>query len=129
MDALSKRLLAVQNEFSVEMFRVDQYAQEMEQTLTDKIGQMFKKEKLKQGIKNRNTDHLAPEENVFVKKQILMKADKVDIEKLYEIKSDRFVTDKMLHVQQILSTHLKHVLIFFSELIDLHSRQAMDNKL
>lgn len=101
----------------------------MEQIITGKIEQMFKKEKLKAGIKNPNSDHLAPDEKVFVKKQILMKADKVDIEKLYEIKSDKFVTDKMLHVQQIISTHLKHMLIFFSELIDLHSRQAMDNKI
>lgn len=62
-----------------------------------------------------------------------MKADKIDVEKLYEIKSDRIETTKMMKVQGILADQFKHILVLFVELIDLrtnnvHTQGSMENK-
>lgn len=48
-----------------------------------------------------------------------MKADKVDIEKLFEIKSNKIDTDNMLEVQDIMNKQFKHILILFIELLNL----------
>ena len=50
------------------------------------------------GISNPNTDVLASDGNQNIKKILIMKADKVDIEKIYEIKSNKTDTDCMLDV-------------------------------
>lgn len=62
------------------------------------IEKKFKREKLKMGISNPNTDALASDGNQNIKKLLIMKADKVDIEKMYEIKSNKTDTDNMLDV-------------------------------
>ena len=46
-----------------------------------------------------NQDILASDGVTNFKKQLIMKADKVDIEKLYEIKSNKVDTENMLEVQ------------------------------
>jgi hypothetical protein len=56
-----------------------------------------------------------------MKKLMIMKADKIDIEKIYEIKSNKCDTDNMLEVQQLMSKQFKHILVLFIELINLHS--------
>ena len=50
----------------------------------------FKREKLKIGIQSPNTDALATSSDggQNIKKILVMKADKVDIEKMYELKED-----------------------------------------
>lgn len=48
-----------------------------------------------------------------------MKADKIDIEKLYDIKSNKIETDNMINVQQIFSKQFKQILVLFIELISL----------
>jgi hypothetical protein len=59
---------------------------------------------------------------------MIMKADKVDIEKIYEIKSDKVETNNMLEVQQLMSKQFKHILVLFIELINLHAIKAGDTK-
>lgn len=53
-----------------------------------------------------------------------MKADKIDVEKLYEMKSDRIETTKMMKVQGILADQFKHILVLFVELIDLRTNNV-----
>jgi hypothetical protein len=48
-----------------------------------------------------------------------MKADKVDIEKMYEIKSNKTDTDNMLDVQEMMYKQMKHMLVLFVELINV----------
>ena len=48
-----------------------------------------------------------------------MKADKVDIEKLFQIKSDKDETDNMMRVQKDLSNQFRNILVLFVELIHL----------
>lgn len=62
------------------------------------IEKKFKREKLKMGVSNPNTDVLASDGNQNIKKLLIMKADKVDIEKIYEIKSNKADTDNMIEV-------------------------------
>ena len=61
-----------------------------------------------------------------------MKADKIDIEKLYEIKSNKLDTDNMLEVQQIMSKQFKHILILFIEVVNFmnfkDTKQAYEKK-
>lgn len=61
-----------------------------------------------------------------------MKADKIDIEKLYEIKSNKIDTDNMLEVQQIMSKQFKHILILFIEVVNFmnfkDTKQAYEKK-
>jgi len=57
-----------------------------------------------------------------------MKADKVDIEKLYEIKSNKLDTDNMLDVQTMMQKQFKHILILFIELINLQSLRANETR-
>lgn len=58
----------------------------------------FKDFRIKMGIKIPNQDVLLNEPNKDFKREMIMKADKVDIEKLYEIKSNKQSTDNMLDV-------------------------------
>ena len=50
------------------------------------------------GTSNPNKDILANEGGQAIKKMMVMKADKIDIEKIYEIKSNKVDTDNMLEV-------------------------------
>jgi len=54
------------------------------------------------GLKMPSKDVLGHESNMNIKREMIMKADKVDIEKLYEIKSNKQSTDNMLDVQNII---------------------------
>ena len=79
-----------------------------------------------------NQDILASDGVTNFKKQLIMKADKVDIEKLYEIKSNKVDTENMLEVQQIMSKQFKHILILFIEVVNFlnfqDTKQAYEKK-
>ena len=62
------------------------------------IEKKFKREKMKAGISNPNKDILATDSGANMKKLLVMKADKVDVERIYEIKSNKTDTDNMLEV-------------------------------
>lgn len=63
-----------------------------------------------------------------------MKADKMDIEKLYEIKSNKEDTENMLDCQELMFKYFKHILILFIELVNFSKtranepRQAMEKR-
>lgn len=78
----------------------------VQETIEEKVAQTiekkFKREKLKMGISNPNKDILAGDGGQTLKKMLIMKADKVDIERIYDIKSNKADTDNMLDVQAIM---------------------------
>ena len=47
-----------------------------------------------------------------------MKADKMDIEKLYEIKSNKQDTETMLDCQQMICKYFKQLLVLFIEIVN-----------
>ena len=83
--------------------RVDTFSKGLEYAVNVGIEKKFQREKLKMGIASQNADSLAPESGANLKKVLIMKADKIDIEKLYDIKSDKIETDNMMNVLQIFS--------------------------
>lgn len=79
--------------------RVDSFSKGLEYAVNVGIEKKFQREKLKMGIRSENADSLAPEGGASLKKLLIMKADKIDIEKLYDIKSNKVETDNMMNVQ------------------------------
>jgi len=55
-----------------------------------------------------------------------MKADKIDIEKIFEIKSDKATVDSLQEFQTTMHSQFKHILILFIELVDLHTDRPND---
>lgn len=55
------------------------------------------------GLQHPTGDILAAEASSNLRKILVMKADKVDIEKLYELKSNKMETDGLLGVQEAMS--------------------------
>lgn len=66
-------------------------------------------------------DILQTEGAYEIKKQLLMKADKIDIEKLYELKSNKNDTETMLNCQQLMSKYFKQIMVLFIEIVNFHS--------
>ena len=100
----------------------------LEEKTSQTIEKKFKREKLKAGISNPNKDILATEGGSTMKKLLVMKADKVDIERIYEIKSNKTDTDNMLEVQAMMQKQMKHTLVLFLELVNLQSVRADDTR-
>ena len=109
----------IKDDLDREIEDILKYQETLEEKVTQVIEKKFKREKLKMGISNPNTDVLASDGNQNIKKMLIMKADKVDIEKIYEIKSNKTDTDCMLDVQEIMHKQLKHMLILFVELVNI----------
>lgn len=57
-----------------------------------------------------------------------MKADKVDIERLFDIKSNKTDTENMLEVSAMMQKQLKHMLVLFLELVSIQSVRAEDTR-
>ena len=66
-----------------------------EANVLDFIERKFKRELLKAGIHASNADVFSPQGGVSFQKKLLMKADKVDIERIHEVKSDKESVDKI----------------------------------
>jgi hypothetical protein len=67
----------------------------LENSVFEVIENKFKRERIKMGIFSPMGDILAPENSANLKKMLMMKADKIDIERLFEVKSDKNDTDFM----------------------------------
>lgn len=63
----------------------------------------FKHECLRMGLKSKNGDPLGLDFGSNWAKKLAMKADKLDIEKIYEIKCDKIESSKMMQVQEIMA--------------------------
>ena len=70
----------------------------MKDELKMNIELKFKHECLRMGLKSKNGDPLGYDLGTHWAKKLAMKADKLDIEKIYEIKSDRIESSKMIQV-------------------------------
>lgn len=70
-------------------------------------------------------DVMGVDPGLQMKKALLMKADKMDIEKIYEIKSNKQDTENMLDCQQLMCKQFKQILVLFIELVNfsLNARQ------
>jgi len=74
---------------------------------------------MRNGGSGDGNDILATDAGRNLKKQLLMKADRLDIEKLFEIKSNVTDTENMIECQGVLTKHTKHILILFIEILNL----------
>ena len=74
---------------SCDLQKVEKLTNDYEINVHDFIERKFKKEKLKAGIHEKNADVFSPQGGISFQKKLLMKADKIDIEKIFEIKSDK----------------------------------------
>ena len=81
---------------------------------------------MRNGGSGTGNDILATDAGRNLKKQLLMKADRLDIEKLFEIKSNISDTQNMIECQQVLTDHTKHVLVLFIEILNLQTIKAGD---
>lgn len=57
-----------------------------------------------------------------------MKADKMDLERLFEIKSNKTDTDGILTCQTIMYQQFKHILSLFIEIVNIQTCKANDTK-
>jgi hypothetical protein len=57
-----------------------------------------------------------------------MKADKMDIEQIYEMKSNKKDTEKMLDCQQMICKYFKQLLVLFIEVVNFQVHKASDTK-
>lgn len=85
------------------------------------------KERIRNRAGNEN-DILSTEQGQSLKKQLVMKADKIDIEKLYELKSNKKDTDNMVDCQQIMCKQFKHILVLFIEVVNFNNARANESQ-
>lgn len=57
-----------------------------------------------------------------------MKADKMDIEKIYDMKSNKKDTEIMLDCQQMICKYFKQLLVLFIEVVNFQVTKAGDTK-
>lgn len=57
-----------------------------------------------------------------------MKAEKKDIERLFELKSNKIDIENILDVQTIMSKQFKHILVLFVEITNCLQVKANDTK-
>lgn len=57
-----------------------------------------------------------------------MKADKSEIEKLYEVKTSKIEFENVLDIQQIMSKQFRHIVILFIEIVSCWTHKINDTK-
>ena len=77
---------------------------------------------------NSVSDILNSEKGAPIRKALLMKADRVDIERLNDLKSNKQDTDMMLSCQQMICKHFKQLLVLFIEVVNFQVAKANDTK-
>lgn len=92
------------------------------------IDKKFKREKMKHKVQSPPGDILTGDMSANLKRLLIMKADKMDIEKLYEIKSNKAETDNMIDVQTMMHKQFKHILVLFIELLNIQSVKSDDTR-
>lgn len=88
----------------------------------------FKSERLKMGIFNPNPDRLAIDPFSNIKRMLLLKADKMELEKLFSLKSDKNEMNNIIQLQKIMSRQFKYILVLFIEFINMQKIRADDTK-
>ena len=58
----------------------------------------------------------------------MQKADKIDLEKLYELKSNKLDTDTMLTCQQLMTKYFKQIMVLFIEIVNFNTLRPNDTK-
>ena len=100
----------------------------LEGKLSYDIELKFKSERLKMGILNPNPDRLAIDPFANIKRMLLLKADKMELEKLFSLKSDKGEMDNIVLLQKIMSRQFKYILVLFIEFINMQKIRADDTK-
>lgn len=75
-----------------------------------------------------NSGGLSAEVMQNMKRLMALKADKTEIERLYELKSNKVDQENILDVQTIMSKQFKHVLVLFIEIINCQTMKAKETK-
>jgi hypothetical protein len=75
-----------------------------------------------------NSGGLSAEAMQNMKRLMALKADKTEIERLYELKSNKVDQENILDVQTIMSKQFKHVLVLFIEIINCQTMKAKETK-
>ena len=82
----------------------------------------------KYGLGGPVIDILQSDAGSNVKKALMMKADKIDIEKIYEMKSNKVDTDNMLDCQELMCKYFKQILVLFIELVNNQMLRKSESK-
>lgn len=57
-----------------------------------------------------------------------MKADKADLEKVFELKSNKIDFENILDVQNIMSKQFKHILVLFIEIVNYETSKVHNTR-
>jgi hypothetical protein len=106
--------------------KMEDFNQSYFEQVSSTIERMFKREKLRMGLYSPDGDVLASESSANLRKVLAMKADKVDLERLYELKSNKVDTDSMIGSQHTISKQFQHILVLFIEVISLLQTRPND---
>lgn len=80
------------------------------------------------GIFNPNPDRFAIDPFANIKRMLLLKADKMELQKLFSLKSDKNELNNIIELQKIMSRQFKYILILFIEFINMQKIRADDTK-
>ena len=89
--------------------------------IDDLIVQIYDREQKVEKVKQEgeNGDILQGENGKRIKKLLSMKADKIDLETIYQIKSNKKDTEGLLGTQVTMNNYFKHILTLFIEIVDV----------
>ena len=118
--------------------RLNQFKDLIQEEINEKIQSIMKK------IAQRGTgqkssggpDHLASMEGIEnIKKMMLMKADKAEVERLNHIKCNKVDSENILDIQSIMCKQFQHILVLFIEIVNCQAvkdnmpKQSIETKI
>ena len=107
--------------------QVDEFQDRLPEMVQKCVEEKMKEMQQQYGEGGMVADIMGVDPALQMKKALLMKADKIDIEKMYEIKSNKQDTENMLDCQQLMCKQFKHILVLFIELVNF-SNNARKNE-
>jgi hypothetical protein len=119
----------MKEDMEVELGRATKFIETMSTTVHDEIFKALRSEEFRYGAGGGGTqDILQTEGGAQVRKALLMKADKMDIEKMYEMKSNKGDTEIMLDCQEMICKYFKQLLVLFIEVVNFQNTRPNDTK-
>ena len=107
------------SEVSTKLQKIHEESLSLVEECKDQIDKKFKRERVRMGMQSPTGDILAAEHSANLRKMLVMKADKMDVERLYELKSNKLDTDTMINQQRTISKQFQHILSLFIELLTM----------
>ena len=101
-----------------EMERISKFTDEMTDMINEEISKALQGQGGKMGHCGGSPVDILKTSGASIKKSLLMKADKIDIEKLYAMKSNKADTEIMLDCQQMICKYFKQLLVLFIEVVN-----------